>query len=134
MYSYFCTAQNDSGQRMSRVEATKMAYITNQVNLSPEEAQRFWPVYNSYNQEMKMARRDYQNQNDAVGYESKVVEIRKRYQGQFRTVLNNDERVNKIFTSENNFRDLLRNEMIRRQQKRQMNGVMPPPNRPPRFK
>jgi hypothetical protein len=103
-----------------------MAYITQQVNLSPDEAEKFWPVYNNYNQEMEKARQDYPN--DAVNYESKVVEIRKRYQGQFKNVLNNDGRVNKIFTSENNFRDLLRNEMIRRQQMRRMNGGMP--NRP----
>jgi hypothetical protein len=32
----------------SRIEALKIAYLTKKLNLSPEEAQRFWPVYNNY--------------------------------------------------------------------------------------
>ena len=97
-----------------------MAYITRQVGITPEEAQRFWPIYNNYSQEIRRARKDYQN--DEVGYESRIVEIRKQYQEQFKSVLNNYGRVNKVFTSENNFRDLLRIEMARRQQMRRMNG------------
>jgi hypothetical protein len=118
-HNYFCLAQNDSG-RLNRLEAVKMAYMTSQVNLSPEEAQRFWPVYNTYNQEIIKAKRDYPN--DVVGYESKVVEIRKKYQPQFQKVLNSPDRANKVFTSENNYRDLLRNEWQRRQQIRRING------------
>ena len=129
LYNYICIAQGDSSGRLSRVEAAKMGYISGQVNLSPEEAQKFWPVYNNYNQEMQKAKADYPN--DAVGYESKVVEIRKRYQGQFRNVLNDDGRVNKVFTSENNFRDLLRSEIQRRQQMRRMNGGQMGQMRPP---
>jgi hypothetical protein len=119
LYPYFCHAQNDN-VNLNRVEAAKMAYITRQVGITPEEAQRFWPIYNNYSQEIRRARKDYQN--DEVGYESRIVEIRKQYQEQFKSVLNNYGRVNKVFTSENNFRDLLRIEMARRQQMRRMNG------------
>ena len=31
-----------------QVEAMKIAFITKKLNLSPEEAQQFWPVYNEY--------------------------------------------------------------------------------------
>ncbi len=124
---YICHGQNNNGN-LNRVQAAKMAYITTQLNLTPEEAQRFWPVYNAYNAEIKNARFSYYN--DEIGYESKIVEIRKRYQEQFRVILNNDGRANKVFISENNFRDLLKAEMIRRQQVRRMNGG---PMRQPRF-
>ncbi len=121
---HICNAQRDSG-RFNRLEAIKMAYITDNLNLSPGEAERFWPIYNNYNQEIQRARQDYPN--DVVGYESKVVEIRKRYQGQFQHVLNNPERVNKVFTSENNYRDLLRNEWQKRQEmKRLQNNNLKP--------
>ncbi|MCB0665633.1 MAG: hypothetical protein KDC80_07420, partial [Saprospiraceae bacterium] len=29
-----------------RIEAQRVAFITQRVNLSPEEAQQFWPIYN----------------------------------------------------------------------------------------
>mgnify|MGYP003531372575 FL=1 len=31
-----------------KVEATKVAYFTKKLNLTPEEAQVFWPVYNKW--------------------------------------------------------------------------------------
>lgn len=33
----------------NRFEADKVAFITTQLNLSPEQAQKFWPIYNKYN-------------------------------------------------------------------------------------
>lgn len=35
------------------IEAIKVAYITKQLNLSAEEAQKFWPVHNAYMAELK---------------------------------------------------------------------------------
>ena len=43
-------------QNGNRLEALKIAYITNKLNLSPEEAQKFWPIYNQYSLELKVAR------------------------------------------------------------------------------
>ncbi len=40
------SAQGDGRQK---IEAAKIAMITNRLNLSPEQAQQFWPVYNEYN-------------------------------------------------------------------------------------
>jgi hypothetical protein len=47
--------QNNLGQEtdVSRIEALKIAYITKKLNLSPDEAQRFWPIYNNYANEMR---------------------------------------------------------------------------------
>lgn len=39
-------AQNDGRQR---IEAAKIAMITNRLNLTTEQASQFWPVYNEYN-------------------------------------------------------------------------------------
>ncbi len=44
-------AQNqpkDEGWK-DRIKAEKIAFITTDLNLTPEEAQVFWPVYNKYN-------------------------------------------------------------------------------------
>lgn len=43
------------GQRESRdrIEAMKVAFFTERLDLSPEEAQKFWPVYNRFRDEMR---------------------------------------------------------------------------------
>lgn len=35
-----------------KVRAHKVAFLTQQLNLTPEEAQQFWPVYNEYDRKM----------------------------------------------------------------------------------
>ncbi len=32
----------------SRIESQKIAFITQKLDLSPSEAQQFWPIYNEY--------------------------------------------------------------------------------------
>ncbi len=40
-------AQEKDGHR-EKIKALKVAYITQELNMTPEVAQKFWPVYNSY--------------------------------------------------------------------------------------
>jgi hypothetical protein len=39
-----------------RVKALRTAFITNKLNLTPEEAQQFWPVYNQFEADQKKIR------------------------------------------------------------------------------
>jgi hypothetical protein len=111
---YFCCAQTPDNGDENRVEVVKMAYLTRELNLTPQEAQNFWPVYNNYVNEIKQARDQYPN--DEVAFEKKVVEIKEHYQGNFKKVLgNSDERVNKVYTTDKKFNNTLRNELKRRQ-------------------
>lgn len=119
---YICLAQ--PGGSDEQVELVKMAYITNQLNLSPDEAARFWPVYNQYYSELKQARA--RNQNDELKYSQQVLDIQKRYKNNFQKILgNNSNRVNKAFLAERGFRDLLKNE----QKNRQIQNIKKPPKR-----
>jgi hypothetical protein len=119
---YICLAQPGEGDE--QVELVKMAYITNQLNLTPGEAARFWPVYNQYYTELKQARA--KNQNDEIAYSQQVLNIQKKYKNNFQQVLgNNSSRVNKAFLAERGFRDLLKNE----QKKRQIQNIRKPPKR-----
>jgi Spy/CpxP family protein refolding chaperone len=45
------------GEKKENIEAMKIAFITNKLELSPEEAQKFWPVYNQYNEKLKDLRK-----------------------------------------------------------------------------
>jgi len=45
--SFTAFAQPDDKMK-ERIKAQKIAFITEWVNLTPEEAQKFWPIYNAY--------------------------------------------------------------------------------------
>jgi Spy/CpxP family protein refolding chaperone len=47
-----------SKKKMQQIESQKIAFITKEVNLTPEEAQEFWPVYNQYTKEMHKLRKE----------------------------------------------------------------------------
>lgn len=47
------------GQLAQRVEAMKVAFITDRLGLTPQEAQNFWPIYNQYEEEQKKIRQKY---------------------------------------------------------------------------
>jgi hypothetical protein len=46
-----------------RIESNKVAYLSEKLNLTTEEAQVFWPLYNEYNTELKKERRNKQENN-----------------------------------------------------------------------
>lgn len=51
-----CIASTSYGQpaaREERIENLKIAFITEKLDLSVEESQRFWPLYNAFNKERK---------------------------------------------------------------------------------
>ncbi len=107
-------AQNKQERQLNKnnIEALKVAYITRQLNLTPEEAQRFWPVHNIYFEELKKTRRD--NLDNELAFEEKALNIRKRYSTDFKKILDSEERVNKLFKSEKDFNNELRKELLNR--------------------
>ena len=42
-----------------KINALKIAYITEQLNLTSSEAEKFWPIYNDYNKKQNKARNNY---------------------------------------------------------------------------
>jgi Skp family chaperone for outer membrane proteins len=104
----------DNAQRENKLESLEIAYLTRELNLSPEEAQKFWPVYNKYSAEMKGTLRDKQNDPDVLDKQQKLLDIRKKYRSEFLKVLPPD-RVNQVFTSEMKFREMVRKELQERQ-------------------
>ncbi|HJU45533.1 MAG TPA: hypothetical protein VJ647_02065, partial [Chitinophagaceae bacterium] len=72
-------SQQNSGQG-EKLEAVKIGYITQKLNLTPEEAQRFFPVYNQYVAEIKEVNRDQkQNKLSELEREDKILSVRKKY-------------------------------------------------------
>jgi len=46
-------------EKMEKLESMKIAFFTEQLNLTPEEATKFWPVYNAYHDEMEKLRKEH---------------------------------------------------------------------------
>ena len=44
-------------QNKEKLESARIAYFTSRMSLTPEEASKFWPVYNEYRKAMEEARR-----------------------------------------------------------------------------
>jgi hypothetical protein len=40
-------------QKREEIQAQKIAYITQQLRLTPQEAEKFWPVYNEFDEQRK---------------------------------------------------------------------------------
>ena len=58
------SAQGRPGEGIQRVQAMKVAYITQRMNLTPEEAEKFWPLQNEFEAEQKKIRAQYRPGSD----------------------------------------------------------------------
>jgi hypothetical protein len=57
-------------KRAERIKALKVAFITEHLDLTPKEAQLFWPVYNASEDEKNALRKETQNIRKDVNFES----------------------------------------------------------------
>lgn len=116
LQGYFCMAQDDDDKEGDDIKAVRVAFMTDKLKLSSDEAQKFWPVYNNYLQEVRKARRD--NAGDVLKQQEAIVNVRKKYKDSFKRALNSDDRANRVFSSEQELKTMIRNEW----QKRHPNG------------
>ncbi len=96
-------AQNgNGGKRAEKIQALKIAFITQKLELTSEEAQKFWPVYGQYENEMRSLISNNQN-SDVLDNEERLLNIRKKYRPEFAKILG-QPRMNKLFSTEKEFR------------------------------
>ncbi|MCF2442508.1 hypothetical protein L0657_00970 [Dyadobacter sp. CY345] len=117
-------AQRPSGEEMQKIQDAKIAIITNRLNLSPEQATGFWPVYNEYSQKRKdihRAQRKIINDKKAEGktddqvlnnlkevqdLKQKELDLEKEYQNKFLKVISASQ-VIELYKAERTFNDML---------------------------
>jgi hypothetical protein len=97
-------AQNPEHKAMrKRVEAQRVAFMTQKMDLSPDESAAFWPLYNAYKKEQQKLRIQIEAYHEKDGQlteqeantllaqiidsEYKQIEIRKTYIEKFKEVL-----------------------------------------------
>jgi len=50
------------GNKREKIEALRVAFITQKLNLTADESQKFWPVYNEYQDKLRTARQEFRKQ------------------------------------------------------------------------
>lgn len=128
--------------RQEQVKAAKIGFITRELNLTEEEAQKFWPVYNKFDNEREAHRRkmmalrletgssgDVMSDKEAeaaveqyLQLRQEEVDLEKRFYQSVKKVLP-AEKVALLFQAEKRFqRELLRNLQQRREEKPPFRG------------
>jgi len=101
-----------------KVKAQKVAYITNQLDLSESEAQKFWPIYHSYHSEIEQLRAslDLKPRRDMTDKEAeemmmavldgrtKEIEIQKKYIQKLKTAVA-AKKIAMLFRAEKEFKE-----------------------------
>ena len=113
----FANAQKEGGQRSEKIQALKIAFITQKLHLTSAEAEKFWPVYNEYTNEIRNLRLN-NKEGDVLDNEQMLLDIRKKYKPSFEKILG-PQRINDLFNAEREFRNAL---IKRLKEQRQQNN------------
>ena len=126
-----------------RVDAMKIGFLTERLNLTSEEAKTFWPVYNMYSDELEKLRKSRReniintkenlddlsdaelekNVDNEINFRQNELEIIKKYHPQFKKVLP-IKKVAKLYKSEDDFKRRLL-EMIQGRKEDRRQGLPP---------
>ena len=98
-------AQYDEAKRAEKIQALKIAFITQKLQLTTDEAQKFWPVYTQYENDMKQLLADKKNA-DVIESDERLLNLRKKYRPEFTRVIG-QPRMNTLFNAERDFRGVL---------------------------
>jgi len=112
-------------ERKQKIEAQKVAFIATQINLTTQEAQAFWPVYNEYQAKKEELGKAFRASNkdkkkideltdqeatkiadDQIINEQKMLDLKKEYHAKFKSVLP-IKKIVKLYDSEKQFRKVL---------------------------
>jgi hypothetical protein len=99
-------------EQRERLELFSIQFITKKLNLTPAEAEKFWPVYN----EQKAASRNLMQtaKEDEIAFQEAMLVIRKKFKKDLMPILKSEERVNLALKVDRDLLNRMRNEMMRR--------------------
>ena len=148
------TAQEDDmpqipEERLQEIKAQRTAFLTQRLDLSPAEAEKFWPVFNQYDKEQEVVRKELRDMHRGMRKDAEVSEaeaaaaidkelaarqkeldIRKKYAAEFKRTIGAVKTM-RLGKAERDFnRELLKRLRDRMEERR--NGAPPPGGRPGR--
>jgi len=100
-------------------KAKKVAYLTAELDITPDEAESFWPVYNEYSSKLRALRKKGKEANSAeenVANKEAKVALEKEYLAKFKEVLP-AAKVDKLFAAEKKWKQKLLEEIKKRKER-----------------
>ena len=105
----------DPAKREQKIQALYVAYITQQLNLNEEEAQKFWPLHKQFDGELRSVDLDMPE----LERQQVLLNIKKKYQDRFSKILGNN-RTDAFYRKDMEFRKKLLDTMRHRRQQNNM--------------
>lgn len=93
--------EDDAAQEGGKIGDRMREYIQKNLGLSKKEAQKFSPVFLRYLREFAQTHRQFRP--DKLVLQQKIIELRLRYRGEFRQIMD-EQRANKVYHFEDKFR------------------------------
>jgi hypothetical protein len=136
MISVTTWAQNDDQdlapadpKAEQKIKAAHAAYITERLGLTPEEAEKFWPVYREYSQKRQEIRQQFRTAKEKGTAEKELLDLdlkvkqqqldlEKDYSGRLQKVITPQKMMN-LRQAEGDFRKLLLRQIQQRQMQRE---------------
>jgi len=129
-------AQNGARRKKIReqIDAQKVAFITEKLQLTPAEAQQFWPIYNEYESQRQIIVKEFMEKNleerdmdvetltDKQAIEiadsqiiqaQKMLDLRKKYHAEFKKVLS-PKKLLLLYQAERDFKKFILKEIRQR--------------------
>lgn len=103
------------------IQGLKIAFITKQLSLNTEEAQKFWPIYYDFSDKARKIRQD--EKDDEIAFEEKMLAERKKFKAEMKKILGADDRVNKSLTLDRDFNNVIKKELEARRDQRLQKGL-----------
>lgn len=103
LFTTFLVFGQDRDDRFERIKALRVAYISERLNLTPEEAQRFWPVFNQFDDKMD----GFHKQKRQLMFKLRPENASKLSEKETTTLMDEDDRLEEEI--QNNRRQLVKN-------------------------
>ncbi len=100
LVSYAQRTDSTKKDRSQKIKAIYVAYMSQELNLTEDEAQKFWPICNEYEKELKAT---HKGNMDELSKEEALLGIRKKYQDKFVKILGKD-RANSFYRKDAEFK------------------------------
>ena len=86
-FPFLSSAQRTGPDRFQEIEAYKVTYLTEKLDLSPDEAKIFWPLYNAWQSEQQVLRKERMQK--MISFR-KIAEIEELSDSEVQTLILND--------------------------------------------
>ena len=107
-------------KKEEKIKALYIAYISQQLSLTPTEAEKFWPAHTQYEADLRAINKGELNELDR---QQAVLNVKKKYQNNFNKIIGN-ERSNNFYREDAEFRKKLVDRLKQmRQQSNNTNNI-----------